>query len=126
MKYLAISAVLITSAFSHFASARSDYHVIWNILTPIEIGDYKYNSLRLDINEGTGYLAANGVLRSDEGARPVTGTCMLVSGGSIFCSLSIDFLVLTVSLTPNLDGSINLLYQNSPDVNSALQFISAE
>lgn len=126
MKYLALTALLLASAFSHLASAQSDYHITWDIPATITISGNTYRELSLDINEGTKYLAANGLLSTGPTATPATGTCFFTIEETIFCSLTVDFVLFTIRVSPNLNGTIRFEEMNGNNRTATLILRSIE
>jgi len=118
--------LILALMFPGFAFAQSDYHAVWDIPNKITLGNTVFTELRLDINEGTRYLTINGILSTGTTARPTTGTCFITTSGIIHCSMTIDFLVMSVVLAPDQKGSITLAFANSPDITESLVFRSVE
>lgn len=124
MKTIVLAMVM---AFPALAFGQSDYAVTWSITGGIGSNDYK--ELRLDINEGSRYLAVNGILvTAANSATPATGTCMLLTSGNITCTMSVSSAVYSIEVSSDLNGTIRQIDQGNGTVASsaALKFVSLQ
>ena len=124
MKTIILAMVM---AFPALAFGQSDYAVTWSITGGIGSNDYK--ELRLDINEGSRYLAVNGILvTAANTAAPVTGTCMFLTSGNISCSMTVSAAVYNIEISSDLNGTIQQIDQGAGTVanSAALKFVSMQ
>lgn len=79
-----------------------------------------YTELDLDISRHKRYMAANGVLHTDNGlGAPLSGTCQFNASGGVFCILQSGHLSYVLDVGANLSGTMRAL---DPDGNIASTF----
>ncbi|MCB1672384.1 MAG: hypothetical protein R3F41_13375 [Gammaproteobacteria bacterium] len=84
--------------------ADSDYAATWR-MSGIDFGTDAEDQLVLDLNEGTRFVTANGIVLDDLGdAFPATGTCYFTTGSFLICNLAVDFFSLDIAIDLT-DGS---------------------
>ena len=108
-KLFLVGALMI--GLSSTASAGSDAHGIW-VINDLVVRGTVFDSLNLDVDIGTEYLALNGGLKSGTTAWPASGTCVYKTLGGLYCAINSNIDVLILDLNPDASGSI---YVFGPD-----------
>ena len=95
MKNLIGALLLVITAQ---ASAQSDFSVTWDI-TGLDVFGEIGDSITLDLDVGTRYISAHGVLTyTDNLSTNITGTCFISVSDDIFCNLTLASLNIVIDV----------------------------
>jgi hypothetical protein len=105
-KYLTLTLLLLAPVSSFGQSYTAD----WTI-TGLERGNNTYTRLSLDFDVEGRFIGTNGAVFDNSNLfRPLFGTCVLESLGTIACTLRFDALTLSLNVSAaTLNGTISLV-----------------
>ncbi len=105
-KSMAIIAGLLMAS----TASASDFVVDIGIPSGLTTTDGgAYVELRLDLNVGSRYFTANGMLLHTNGIGvPATGTCLTSTDGSFFCNVQVDQASVSLTINADMNGTILL------------------
>jgi hypothetical protein len=117
MKKLIANILLVSSAAMMGTlpvHAQSDNAVTW-LLNGFGYDGLTGDTLELDINFGSRFAAANGIVAFTNGvAIAVTGTCFITLSERAICDLALLNASITIDISLNtLDGDVDVVDQNS-------------
>lgn len=106
---LVSSAALMSTVPAH---AQSDNAVTW-LLNGFTFDGMTGDTLELDINFGTRFVAANGIAAFTNGAAvAVTGSCFVTVSNRAICDLALLNASITIDISLNtLDGDVDVTDQ---------------
>jgi len=92
------------------ASAQSDFSIDIEVVGII-IEGVADQEIRLDLDLGSRYISAHGVVVNEIGSAPATGTCVITALNGIFCNLQIDQNSYTLDIQASLSGTVSVKNQ---------------